>query len=327
MPKTVATLFTGFDLFGMGAAQAGYTKVFGLDIHQPAVDFCHRNNNMSVVRGDVRTYDYSGVKTDLFHFSPECKSFSNANTGGGETEQDREFARAIVRAIVQSKPKYVSLENVTSYEHSESFQLILSYLEQDYYYWFSNYCTADYGVPQTRDRLILRAIRKDYSKEEKRLLVPIIPPTHSKDPDSGLLPWVSWYEAIADITHTLKPIELTNWQKASLAEQNFDITGQTVLISKDGSRKKPGYENTFALVIPKDSPVPTIKAMGHDQHCQQYTIVIEGNVFRVSTEALARWQTMPDSCVFSGTNYIDCEGIGNGVPSLFAQLIVESFEL
>lgn len=327
MTKTVATLFTGYDLFGMGAAQAGYINVFGLDIHEPAVKFCHRNNNTSVICGDVRTYDYSKVKADLFHFSPECKSFSDANIGGEETEQDREFARAIVRAIAQSKPKYVSLENVTSYEYSESLEIILNYLEKDYYYWFSNYCTADYGVPQTRDRLILRAIRKDYSKEQKRLLVPIIPPTHSKDPDSGLLPWVSWYDAIADIIPSLKPIELTNWQKRSLDEQGFDITGQTVLISKDGSRKKRGYEYTFALVIPKDSPVPTIKALGHDQHCQQYVIVIDGNVFRISTEALARWQTMPDSCVFSGTNYIDCEGIGNGVPSLFAYHIARSFDL
>lgn len=62
MPKTIATLFTGYDLFGMGAEQAVYTNVFGLDIHEPAVKFCHRNNNPHVVCGDVRTYDYSHLK-------------------------------------------------------------------------------------------------------------------------------------------------------------------------------------------------------------------------------------------------------------------------
>lgn len=331
MHKTIATLFTGYDLFGMGAEQAGYINVFGVDNHQPAVDFCHRNNNHRVVCGDVRTHDYSYLKglVQLFHFSPECKSFSDSNIRGREKELDREFARAIVRAIAQSEPPYVSLENVPSYRNSESFEIILSYLEQDYYYWVSDYCTADYGVPQTRDRLILRAIRKD----QNRLLVPVIPPTHSKYPEDGLLPWVSWYDAIADIIPNLKPIALTNWQKRSLDEQGFDITGQTVLISKDGSRKKKGYEHTFALVIPKDSPVPTIKAMGHDQHCQQYVIVIDGNVFRISTEALARWQTVPNvedksqHGIFANADYVNCMGLGNGVPSLFAQRIVESFDL
>lgn len=321
--NTVATLFTGFDLFGMGAEQAGYSTVFGIDNNRSAVDFCHRNGNSQVKLGDVRSYDYSNIDTEHVHLSPECKSFSYANINGQESKRDLESARSIVRAIAETEASTLSIENVGGYLNPEcrSFhEIILPYLDENYFYWGGIYSSADFGVPQTRRRLIVRAIRKD----QGRMLKPIMP-THSNNPESGLLPWVSWYEAIADVIPNLKPSQLTNWQKASLAEQGFDIGGQTCLISKDGSRRKKGYENLFALVIPQDLPVPTIKALGHSGHSQQYTIVIDGEVFRISTEALATWQTMPLNLEFVDKDDVNCMGIGNGVPCLFAQRIMESF--
>src|SRR5690606_35414816 len=62
-------------------------------------------------------------------------------------------------------------------------------------------CAADYGVPQTRDRLILVASRVDRPRLPQ--------PTHAENPappdlwGESLLPWVGWYEAVEDILHTL----------------------------------------------------------------------------------------------------------------------------
>ena len=67
------------------------------------------------------------------------------------------------------------------------------------YFWtYDHVNAADYGVPQTRRRLILRASRG---------LLPFLP-----EP----VPWVGWYAAIEDLIPTLPESKLAPWQLARL---------------------------------------------------------------------------------------------------------------
>jgi site-specific DNA-cytosine methylase len=72
--------------------------------------------------------------------------------------------------------------------------------------------SANYGVPQTRKRLVLVA-RLDGK--------PVRPePTHAKNPGGmfGLKKWVGWYEAIEDLIPTLPESRFADWQLKRLPE-------------------------------------------------------------------------------------------------------------
>ena len=311
--RTFADLFSGYGGATTGFISAGYKPVFAIDNNPDAVETYINNFGNHCLEKDVCEFDYSRVKVDHLHVSTSCKEFSPANHRNSETEIAIRCAKAVCRAIVQISPRTFSLENVKQYADSESFKLIKICLRVHGYACNIVIVNAkDFGVPQSRERLILRAWKKELRRPKPLWLWKI---------DDR----ISWYDAIADLIPTLKPQILNTWQLASLKEQGIDPANLTALVSKDGSRKKKGFKHTFALVVPPEKPCPTLKALGGSQHCQQYSIVANGVGYRISTEAIARLMSFPDSYKFSGINYKDCIGLGNAVPPLLAKAIAESF--
>jgi DNA (cytosine-5)-methyltransferase 1 len=154
---------------------------------------------------------------DILHFSPPCPSFSQAKANGKETENDIALARKIVEFIEVLQPRIVTLENVYGYRNSCSWRLIetaLHNLGYQYDYWHVNF--ADYGVPQTRKRMVVIARRDG--------LRPSLPAaTHAEWPEVGLFgtlkPWVGWYEAIEDLLPGLPESEFADWQLKRLPEE------------------------------------------------------------------------------------------------------------
>lgn len=319
MGKTIATLFSGFGGADQGFVQAGYTPVFALDNNPDAVDAYINNFGNHCLEKDVCSFDFSRIKADHLHASPSCKEFSATNHKGSETELDIRCAKAVCRAIAQIKPDTFSLENVKQYANAkfESLRLIKRSLREHGYACNVVIVNAkDFGVPQSRERLILRAWKKELHRPKPLWLWKIWDKEDLR---------IGWYDAITDLIPTLKPQPLNAWQLKSLAEQGIDPANLTALVGKDGSRKKKGFKYTFALVVPPEKPCPTLKALGGSQHCQQYSIVVNGVGYRISTEAIARLMSFPDSYRFSGVNYKDCMGLGNAVPPLLAKAIAESF--
>lgn len=91
------------------------------------------------------------------------------------------------------KPEFVFVENVRGYAKSHSLQALTNTLYNEGY-WFdvAFVDAADCGVPQHRERLILRAARHG--------AVPHLPPP---------LPHVGWYSAISDLVATFSLSSLT----------------------------------------------------------------------------------------------------------------------
>jgi len=194
---------------------AGIEIAWGIE-YDPAIAEVARANGMLVTVADILDADpVCFERVDVLHASPPCPNFSTAKTDGGETQHDVALAGGIGAFIEALLPPIFTLENVYAYRRSRSFYHILEVLRRnDYMYAFGHINAADFGVPQTRRRLILRAVRHG--------LVPLLP-----SPE----PWRGWYDAIADLIDDLPESQLAQWQLERLPE-----TIRTSLIANSGFR-------------------------------------------------------------------------------------------
>lgn len=341
--KTFRTLFSGGELFGCGARAAGWTHVDGYEI-EPKIAAVARLNGFYVRVADVCKIDYSTlVPTDHLHASPSCKRASQANTQTGETEEDLAAADAVCRAIRAHAGQTFTLENVWPYRNFKSFARILAALHAcGFVVDYRHINAADYGVPQTRKRLVLRAARG------RR--VPPLHPTHRKGGDMFHLDWVGWYAAIADLIDTLPETEPAPWQLARLPAE----LRETMMIGPGGydgtvvaaSEVEPtrayivGGGNTQLAQIESHAradgePMFTVGASGGVKK-QAAAYLVEpaltvrsgrvsaqrayvGRWVRLTVQSLGRFQTVPDD--YRG---LTAQINGNAVPPLLARRIMES---
>lgn len=110
--RTFRTLFSGGELFGIGARQAGWQHMDGYEI-DPRIAAVARLNGFDVRAADVCDVDYESLApVDHLHASPSCKHASQANTGAGETEEDLAAAGAVCRAIRAHRGRTFSEEDL-----------------------------------------------------------------------------------------------------------------------------------------------------------------------------------------------------------------------
>lgn len=322
-----ASLFTGFGGADIGALQAGLEPVWGVEVDRSIANVAKNNFgfylpehlNHYVYALDVREIDLlEEHRPDWLHASPPCINASRAKNGK-ETEEDIKLAKAICRAIDSLQPDYFSLENVTGYLQFDSFQNIKNQLLRlGYYFHYWVLDCANHGVPQNRARLFLVA-----SKHAGKI---------SGTSDMPMEPRKSWHEAIADLIPTLKQTTLTEWQKEAI-KKRFAIPSDApgwrflemdIAIQRSGARKKDGIPNNTIRLW--NEPMFTIKAMSGNvrPNVNQVTLVIDGVPYEADAKCLARWQTFPDWYQLPADKKLAVKGLGNAVPPLMMQKIIEA---
>jgi DNA (cytosine-5)-methyltransferase 1 len=219
---TFASIFSGGEGAGVGARSAGLEHIWGIEI-DPQIASIARANRFNVYINDVRLGpDGIDEIPDVLHASPPCPNFSSAKHGGGETREDIELAQATAWFIRALRPPVFTLENVWLYRKSQSWRIIAQALSECGY-WFdvAHINAADFGVPQTRKRMWVRALRGQ--------MVPhLLPPE----------PWVGWYAAIEDLIPGLPETEFAPWQLKRMPDE----LRETVLMSQGISRDHKGGE-------------------------------------------------------------------------------------
>lgn len=164
---TGATLFSGGELAGVGMRNAGIEHRWGIEIRDDVAQVA-RNNGFNSITANILDVDPTTMEpVEVLHASPVCTRASSANQsaelndeGTKESPLDIAMAEKTAQFIDVIQPRIFTLENVYAYRNFKSFKIILAALNRGGYMWdYDNLNSADFGVPQTRRRLILRAVK------------------------------------------------------------------------------------------------------------------------------------------------------------------------
>ena len=274
-----ATMFSGFGGADAGLMAAGMTPLWGVEYDAAIADVYRRNIGDHVIVADVRTVDYAALPAvDWLHASPSCVRASVANVDATEATEDIEAAQAVVRALQAHRPQVFTLENVWGYRNFAAFRLILDTIgSMGYFYDFEHVNAADLGVPQTRRRLILRATRG--------LLPPMPAP----------VPWVGWYEAIADLLPDLPESKLAPWQIARLPDEV-----RTMFLAN-------GKYGDALVMAAQDEPANTITANSNQAYLK--AMLVDGKLGSESTNMTTRDGEAPCFTVTTSHNQRDMRAV------------------
>lgn len=162
----VLSLFSGIGGFDAGFANAGFDVVWANDFDKYACETYRANYKNEIVCGDINQIDISSLPDfDVLIGGFPCQPFSmmGAGLGFGDTRGTLFFRIAEIidhRIKAGRKPDAVILENVRAlktHDGGRTFKTIKRVLEKDlgYKVFYAVLNTADYGIPQTRNRMYI----------------------------------------------------------------------------------------------------------------------------------------------------------------------------
>lgn len=358
-----ADLFCGAGGLSLGLAQAGIDVVLGVDHYDPAVQtHAHHFPGLSVNwdLADANVVErvaglMSAASINVLCGGPPCQPFSKAGRSkirhrvrSGERDphdQRRDLWRSFVEVVRLAKPRAVIMENVPDMALDREmfiFRSIVQELEDAGYGVESRIIeTAQYGVPQFRQRLIVVAL-----SDEKQFTWP--EPVHER---------VSVWNAIGDL-----PEVEGGWRRGNAtlyAGPPVTAFQKRMRSGVSGTDKARIYDHmtrsvreddarAFALMDSntKYSDLPDdLKRYRDDIFDDKYKRLDEHDLSRTITAHIAKdgyWyihprqprtltvreaariQTFPDWYRFAGAPTAAFKQIGNAVPPAFGQHLADA---
>ncbi len=350
-PKFVS-FFAGGRGLDLGLERAGLQCIAANEYDKMACETIQKNApDLQLYAEDVRqvtaarlSSDLGINRGDLFAIAggPPCQAFSTAGRRLGLNDERGNVFLHFLDLIETLQPKYAIFENVRgllsaplrhrphiergidapALEEDElpggALKLILRKLRgAGYAVTFNLYNTANFGVPQSRERLVFIASRDGKS-------VPHLQPTHDAKGANGLLPWVTFREAVAPLKkakhhYAMFPAKRLEYYKLLGPGQNWRNLPEKVQEAAMGNSFHSGGGKTgFFRRLAWDKPSPTLVTRPN----MKATDLCHPTELRpLSVEEYAAIQTFPPAYRFSGNLDDQYRQIGNAVPCLFAEAI------
>ena len=169
--------------------------------------------------------------------------------------------------------------------------------------------SADFGVPQRRERVIFIGVRKDINKG-----ITYPNTTHNKEGLNNKKKWISVKEAIDDLKNNEEDKKLHHIYTSHSKEFINKIENTEI-----GKSVNPKYTEAFFKCYP-NLPSNTVK----ENHGGVFVHYEKNRV--MTPRELARLQSFPDDFIFKGTKSSVLLQLGNAVPCGLSQAIAKEIK-
>ena len=333
-------LFCGAGGLSYGFEKAGVNILLGIDNDAMALKVFEKNHkNAKSICSDITQLHYNDIKEligdttiDLIIGGPPCQGMSLSGPRKFDDPRNKLYL-SYIRFVQEIKPKAFVIENVPGLVSLFKGQIKNSIIERltnlGYKVGYRILCAADYGVPQSRKRVVFVGLKKEFFdfdriKEEDMVtcemalsdLPPLIDSLGEDPAEYETLPQNEYQKLMRK-----NSVQVHNHIAAAHSEKVRNI----IALVPDGGNYKDlpdEYRNTRNFHVAwtrfrSDKPAPTIDT-GHRHHFHyKYN--------RVPTvRECARLQSFPDDFIFEGNKTQQFRQVGNAVPPIMAKAIAEA---
>lgn len=335
------SFFSGAMGLDIGLEQAGINLLLACELDKASRKTIETNNTKVGLIGDILDYSVTQIlehaaasahQIDVVCGGPPCQAFSTAGKRQGFQDERGNVFLKFIDVIKQIKPRYAVIENVRGllssrmnidvedsyYEKygrhigevpGSALHYIVTQLEDaGYDVSFNLYNSANFGVPQKRERVVIIASLNGR--------VSYLQPTHSEDGQANLLPWRTFGDCVTEINETNEYVRFSEnrlkyFRLLKPGQYWKDLPAHLQEEAMGNSYRLAGGKTGFFRRLAWDKPSPTLVThpampateLAHPTDDRPLTV-----------SEYKRIQQFPDEWDIQGTILDKYRQIGNAVP-------------
>ena len=342
LPKIeVVDLFCGIGGLSYGMKSKGFKILAGFDLDLTCQYAYEANNDAQFIYKDIKnvTKDdikplYSKKAIKVLAGCAPCQPFSSYAYKNKEKDPNKyDLLYEFGRLVKEVQPDIVTMENVPAIEYFKEKPVLADFvkvLRKEKYYvdYLIVYC-PDYGIPQTRKRLVLLA--SQLGKIE------LIPPTHKKegyvtvrDAIGNLPPLEAGERCPSDALHRCRTLSPLNMQRMMATPYGGGWHDWPEGLKLNCHKKEGGksYSSVYGRMI-WEEPAPTMTTLCTGIGNGRFGHPVQNRAISVREAAL--FQTFPVTYrFFENEEEVSLSKasryIGNAVPPKLGEVIAESIK-
>ncbi|MGO2243089.1 MAG: DNA cytosine methyltransferase [Halomonas sp.] len=337
------SFFSGAMGLDLGIEKAGFDIRLACEFDKYCRQTILLNRPNTALLGDINEYSAAQILSaaqldasavDLMVGGPPCQAFSTAGKRKAFNDDRGNAFLKFINLAIEIQPRFLVIENVRGLlscpmdhrPHSQrgagfpdlsldemkggALNFVLCLLKKaGYSCTFNLYNSANFGTPQTRERVIIICSRDGNA-------APFLQPTHSENSSHGLPKWTTFKDATVDLknhTHLNFPEKRLKYYRQLKAGQNWralptDMQQEALGKSFFSGGGKTGFLRRLSWERPSPTLVthPAMPAtdLAHPEEDRPLSI-----------EEYKRIQEFPDSWQLAGPLLQQYKQVGNAVPA------------